>query len=330
MMNSLLTKRSLLAAGFAAAVAGRAKAQAEAWPSRPVRVIVPMAPGGSTDVVARLIAQALQAELQQSFVIENRSGGGSVIGTQAVIAAVPDGYTLLVNGMPHTIVPAVAPRAPYDPVRDVTPISMIGVSTMFMFVNNDLPIRSLREFVEEAKRAPGRFSFASSGSGSLTQLMIDMLQVRAGIEVVSVPYRGAGPGMNDLAAGVVHGSFNSFPTAAPLVAARKVRPFAVASEARLPNLPDVPTFREHGIDIVVEHWMGIFGPANLPGAVVARLNAAIAQAVNRPELAPRLEELDIQPRPSTPEGFRTVLEEDAARWAEVIRSTSPAPTQPRR
>jgi tripartite-type tricarboxylate transporter receptor subunit TctC len=329
-MTFHVTRRGVAGAAIAALAGGAAQAQTPAqsqpqnqadaaWPARPVRMIVPMAPGGSTDVMGRLIARALQDVLKQSFVIENRSGAGSLIGTEAAMNAPADGYTLLVNGMPHTIVPAVAPRAPYDPVRNFTPISTLGVAAMVMFVNKDMPARSAREFVELSREKPDRFSFATSGSGSLTQLMVDMLQVRAGIKLVSVPYRGAGPGMADLASGVVQASFNTLPTAAPLVAAGQVRALAVASEERLPNMPDVPTFKEQGIDLVVEHWWGVLGPANMPASVVARLNAAIKQAVNSPEMAVRFEEIAVIPRASTPAGFTEVLEEDVARWTGVLR-----------
>ena len=293
-------------------------ASAAEYPDRPVTLIVPYAAGGSSDVLARLLNEPLSKSLGQPIVIDNRAGAGSRIGTEIAAKAAPDGNTLLLADMPHTIVPAIQKSVQYDPVRDFTPIALIGTASMFLFVNPAVKAETAAEFVALAKASPDKITIASGGIGSATHLTAELFQVRAGIKLVHVPFRGAGPAMNDLVAGHVQSGFTTMATASSVL--DRVRTLAVASETRLKDRPRLPTFRDGGVDLVVEHWWGVLAPAGLPPDIAARLTRDLKGILDSLEFATRLAPLGVTASHATPAQFRALIESDTTRWAEIVKS----------
>jgi tripartite-type tricarboxylate transporter receptor subunit TctC len=220
--------------------------------------------------------------------------------------------------MPHTIIPAIQKGVHYDPVRDFTPIGLIGTASMFLFVNPAVKAKTVRDLVALAQAEPGKITIASGGIGSATHLTAELLQAKAGIKLVHVPFRGAGPAMNDLVAGHVQSGFTTLATASS--ALDRVRTLAVASKTRSATLPSIPTFREAGIDLVVEHWWGVLAPAGLPPEIAARLTAELEAALASPELASRLIPLGVTASHASAGQFRALIESDTARWADIVRS----------
>lgn len=294
-------------------------AHAQSYPAKPVTVIVPFPPGGSSDVISRLINTKLADAFKQSFITDNRPGAGSLIGTTYVAKAAPDGYTLLLADVPFTVNPTVLPNANYDAVRDFTPITIVGASAQFLYAN-PTRMKSLSELLATAKAKPGQVTMATAGNGTTTHLMTEMLQAGAGIKLLQVPYKGSAPALNDAAAGQVDVVFSTLASAAPLVSGGRLRVIAVTSPKRLPDFPDVPTFTEFGIsDLVVEHWWGMLGPAGVPRDIVQRLQAEIAKAVMAPDVRERFKTLSVEPRTGTPEQFRDVVESYVKRWTRVVK-----------
>jgi tripartite-type tricarboxylate transporter receptor subunit TctC len=291
---------------------------AAAYPEHPVTMIVPYAAGGSSDVLARLIAVPLSKLLGQQIVIDNRAGAGSRLGTELAAKAAPDGYTLLLADMPHTIVPAVQKGVHYDPVRDFTPVSLIDTASMFFFLHPAVKADTIGDFVTLANAAPERITIASGGIGSATHLTAELFQAKAGIKLVHVPFRGAGPAMNDLVAGHVQSGFTTLATASSLL--DRVRVLALASETRSPALPNVATFRETGIDLVVEHWWGVLAPAGVRAEIAARLTADLRSILDSQEFASHLIPLGVTVSHATPAQFRALIESDTARWAEIVNA----------
>ena len=308
----------LLLTGAASAVF--AQTPAPAYPVKFVRFIVPYAPGGSSDVLARTLGQKLGASLGQTFVVDNRPGAGSMIGTDIAAKATPDGYTIILSDMPHTINPSIYAKVPYDPIKDFTPITTIGVSPMFLFVNPAVKAQNVKEFIALAKAQPGRISIASGGTGATTHLMAELLQSHAGIKLTHVPYKGAGPALTDVVAGQIPATFTSMATAAPFAQSGRLRILGVTSAKRLAAFPDVATFEESGVPgMIVEHWWGVMAPAGVPKPVVDKLRGAIVNAVNSPDVRERFSVLAVEPRTNTPQEFRALLEADVKRWAKVVR-----------
>ena len=293
---------------------------AQDYPSKPVRFIVPYAPGGSSDILARTLGQKLSDAMGQPFVIDNRPGAGSMVGTEVLAKSAADGYSIILSDMPHTINPSINPKVPYDPVKDFSPVSVIGVSPMFLFVHPAFEAKSVKELIALAKAQPGKIAIASGGNGATTHLVAELLQASAGIKLVHVPYKGAGPAIADVAAGQVPVTFTSMATAASLMKAGRLRVIGVTSGKRLAAFPDVPTFDELGLTgLNFEHWWGIMAPARTPPAIVARLHGEIAKALAAPDVRDRFATLAVEPRTNTPEQFRALIESDLARWAKVVR-----------
>ena len=300
------------------ACAPRQALATERYPDHPITMIVPYAAGGSSDVLARLLAEPLSQSLGQQIVIDNRAGAGSRLGIEIATKSATDGYTLLLADMPHTIIPAIQKGVHYDPVHDFTAIGLIGTASMFLFVNPAVKAETVRDFVALALAEPEKITIASGGIGSATHLTAELFQAKAGIKLVHVPFRGAGPAMNDLVAGHVQSGFTTLPTASS--ALDRVRTLSVASETRSATLPSIPTFREAGIDLVVEHWWGVLAPAGLPPEIAARLTAELEAALASPELASRLLPLGVTASHASAAQFRALIESDTARWAEIVRS----------
>jgi tripartite-type tricarboxylate transporter receptor subunit TctC len=306
-----------LALALLVAIAGPALAAAP-YPEHPITMIVPYAAGGSSDVLARLLAVPLSKSLGQQIVIDNRTGAGSRLGIELAARAAPDGYTLLLADMPHTIIPAVQKRVQYDPVRDFTPIALIGTASMFFFVHPAVKAGTITDFVTLAKAKPDGITIGSGGIGSATHLTALLLQAKTGIKLVHVPFRGAGPAMNDLVAGHVQSAFTTLATASSVL--DRVRVLAVASETRSPSQPNVVTFREAGIDLVVEHWWGVLAPAGVPEEIAARLTTDLSVILESQDFAAQLIPLGVTVSHATPAQFRTLIENDTARWAEIVKS----------
>lgn len=297
-----------------------AQTTAAGYPLKFVRFIVPYAPGGSSDVLARTLGQKLGAALGQTFVIDNRPGAGSMIGTDIAAKATPDGYTIILSDMPHTINPSIYAKVPYDPLRDFTPVTTIGVSPMFLFVNPAVKAQNVKEFIALAKMQPGKISIASGGTGATTHLMAELLQSHAGIKLNHVPYKGAGPALTDVVAGQIPATFTSMATAAPFAQSGRLRILGVTSARRLPAFPDVATFDESGVaGLIVEHWWGVMAPAGVPRPVVEKLRGEIVNAVNAADVRERFSVLAVEPRTNTPQQFQALLESDVKRWAKVVR-----------
>lgn len=313
-----MTKRLLCPLLIAVAVLPAAHAQT--YPDHPLRLVVPFATGGTSDILARFIAPPLWAALGQPVVVDNRPGAGSMVGTDIAAKATPDGYTIILSDMPHTINPSIYAKVPYDPIRDFAPITTVGVSPMFLFVNPAVKAQNVREFIALAKAQPGRISIASGGTGATTHLMAELLQTHAGIKLTHVPYKGAGPALTDVVAGQIPATFTSMATAAPFAQSGRLRILGVTSARRLAAFPDVPTFEESGVSgMIVEHWWGVMAPAGVPKPVVDRLHGAIVIAVNSPDVRERFSVLAVEPRTNAPQEFRALLETDVKRWAKVVK-----------
>ena len=322
-MDNDLVKR-LVAVLCGLLLAGNCLAQD--YPNKPVRFIVPYAPGGSSDILARTLGQKLAESMGQPFVIDNRPGAGSMVGTEVLAKSPADGYSIILSDMPHSINPSINPKVPYDPVKDFSPVSVIGVSPMFLFVHPAFEAKSVKELIALARAQPGKLAIASGGNGATTHLVAELLQASAGIKLTHVPYKGAGPAIADVAAGQVPITFTSMATAAPFVKAGRLRILGVTSAKRLPAFPDVPTFEESGMPgMTYEHWWGVMAPARTPVAVVERLQAEIVKAVNSADLRERFAALAVEPRTNTPEQFRALLESDLKRWAKVVKDAGIKP-----
>jgi tripartite-type tricarboxylate transporter receptor subunit TctC len=295
------------------------------YPDKFIRFIVPYAPGGSSDVLARTLGQKLGESLGQTFVVDNRPGAGSMVGTELAAKAAPDGYTLILSDMPHTINPSIHAKVPYDPVKDFTPITLIGVAPMFLFANPSLKANDLEEFIALAKARPGEIAIASGGTGATTHLAAELLQSYAGIRLNHVPYKGAGPAMTDVVAGQVPVTFTTMATAAPFAKAGRVRILGVTSAKRLAAFPNVPTFSESGVPMIFEHWWGIMAPAGVPKPIVDKLHAEISKAEAAPDVRERFAALAVEPRITTPEQFRQLLVNDLKRWAKVVKDAGIKP-----
>lgn len=297
-----------------------ATAMAEGYPDKPIRLIVPYAPGGSSDILARLLGQRLGETMGQPFVVDNRAGAGSMIGTALTAKAPADGYTLILSDMPHTINPAVYSKVPYDPVGDFTPVTLVARAPTWLFLNPSVPAKTVSEFVALAKSQPGKLAIGSAGNGSGTHLVAELLQRGAGIQLTHVPFKGAGPSIAAVVAGEIQASFTSMPAALPFVQSGRLRPVGVSSAKRNPAQPDVPTFQESGIPgLTLFHWFGVLAPAGLPKPVLAKLNQQIAAAVNLPATQERYKTMLIEPATSSSAEFRVLIESDLQRWGRVVK-----------
>jgi tripartite-type tricarboxylate transporter receptor subunit TctC len=293
-----------------------------AYPDKPVRIVVPYAPGGSSDVIARAMSDELARELGQPVIIDNRAGAGSLVGTQYVGGETPNGYTLLMADVPFTIVPALyRERARFSAEKSFAPVALVGLAPMYLFVNQASPLHAATDLVKQAKAAPGKVSIASGGNGSLTHLMAELFMIQTGTQLVHVPYKGAGPAMTDLAAGQVQVSFTTMPTATALYQAGKVRPIAVSSPQRAKETPDVPTFAELGWPgLSVQSWWGLVAPAGTPPEVLKRVADAAQKALHNEKVRARLQTVGLSvPDDSGAGALQKLISTDAARWQDVIQ-----------
>jgi tripartite-type tricarboxylate transporter receptor subunit TctC len=298
----------------------QAQTQAQDYPARPVKIIVPTPPGGPVDIMARITANYLQTALGQAFVIENRAGAGNTIGSKDAAAAVPDGYTLLYSSASGLVIaPLLHPDVGYNPLTDYDPIALVAASSNILVVNPAVPAKTVAELVAYAKANPGKVNFSSGGIGVLPHLIGEMFKSAAGIDIVHVPYKGGGPSINDLVAGNVQMTFESTTVLLPLIKAGKLRALAVTTEKRIPQLPDVPTMAESGYPkVVATAWTGLLAPAHTPAPIIARLNAAINDGLQKPQFLEALAKLTIDPLGGTPADFTAQIKSDAAKWSPII------------
>jgi len=319
-----MLKRHLLQAAACTtllALAGAAQAQT-AWPDRPIKLIVPFAPGGSTDLAARLVAEFGSRELGQQIVVENKAGAGGSLGMEMVAKAKPDGYTLgMATVSTHGANPAVyGAKLKYDPVKDFAPVTNVATTPSVFAVNPKVTAGTMKEFIAQAQANPRKFSFASPGTGSLGHANIEHFMHLAKIELLHVPYKGAGQAMNDALAGQVDAITDNLPSALPHIKAGKLRALAVLSEKRSPALPDVPTYGELGLpQMGGGGWFGVVAPAGTPPAVVAKLNAAIHKAMKHPDFARKMDESGATLIPGTPADFGKQIQQAMERYARVAQ-----------
>ena len=295
-------------------------AMAQDYPSRPVKIVVSYAPGGSNDVVARVIAPELQKELGQSFIVENRAGASGTIGADMVAKAAPDGYTLFMGAGAHALAPSLYKKLPYDIVKDFAPISLAATSTYVLVLNPSVPAKTLPELIALLKSRPGQLNYASAGKGTPLHLAAELFKSKTGTDIVHVPYGGDTPALNDLMAGTVQISFMSVASTAPQIRAGKLQALAVTSARRSDALPDLPTLSELGIaGYDIGTWWGLLAPAGTPEPVIAKLNAAMRKAVALPPVKERFAPLGLDPRSDSPTEFAAFIKAEVARYAAIAR-----------
>lgn len=295
-------------------------AAAQDYPTKPIRFVVPYAPGGSSDILARLFGQRLTETMGQPFVVDNRAGAGSMIGTELTARAPADGYTIILSDMPHTINPAVYGKVPYDPVKDFTPVTLLARAPMWLFVHPSVPAKTVAEFVALAKSQPSKWTIGSGGNGSGTHLLAELLQRGGNVKLTHVPFKGAGPSVAGVVAGEINSTFTSMPAAVTFVQSGRLRPIGVSTAKRHPAQPEVPTFAESGVpNMVLFHWFGVLAPAGLPMPVLARLNREFVNAVNHGPIQERYKGMLIEPATMSPEEFRALIVSDLQRWGKVVK-----------
>ncbi|WP_372617500.1 Bug family tripartite tricarboxylate transporter substrate binding protein [Falsiroseomonas sp.] len=323
--RATVSRRVLLgAAATTLAVPGMARAQS--WPNGPIRLVVPFAPGGSTDISARFLAEGLGQRLGVSVVVENRPGAGATTGSQVVADAAPDGQTLVMSNIAsHGISPTLyGRRVRYDPVQSFTHVAMVITNPSTWVVNKDSGISSLADIVRMAKERQGGLDMASSGAGSSNHLLIVRFSQLAGIPFTHVPFRGAGPAMQAVIAGQVPMMSDSLPSSAGHIRQGSVRAVAMSSAERHPSFPEVPTFREQGFDLVSTSWFALSGPAGMPPAIVERLHREVMAVISSPTARARFAELGGSPGDMTPVEFSSFVAAEVERWAPVVRASGAA------
>jgi tripartite-type tricarboxylate transporter receptor subunit TctC len=295
---------------------------AQDYPDKPIRIVVPFAPGGATDVLARLVGQKLGERWGQPVLVENRAGAGGNIGADQIAKSAPDGYSLLLGGVPHAISASLYSKLPYDLARDLTAVAEIASFPSAIVLHPSLPAHSVKELIALARARPGQLSFGSAGVGSPNHLALELFDTMAGVRMTHVPYKGSGQLIGDLLAGQVQLASMGTPVALPHVQSGKLRAIAVTGAARSSLLPEVPTVSEAGLPgFEVTSWYGVFGPAGLPAHVVAKLNAEIGRAVTGPDVKERLAALGAEPSVKTPDEFARHVRAEITRWAKVVKES---------
>ena len=325
----MLTRRSFIICTLTLSLpAGRAWAQGASWPARPVRIIVSLPPGGSNDLLARLIAERLLSVLGQPVIVENRPGAGGNIATEYVAKQAPDGYTLLLTASGHTVNPSFFAKLPYDPVNDFEPISQVSTVPFVLTVNASMPAATMKEFVAHARANPGKLTYGSAGIGQPHHLAAELLKARTGIDIVHVPYKGAGGIVPALLAGEISFTVGAINSLLPHIRSGRLRALAVAGGTRTALLPDVPTIAEAvplpGYEVTT--WTGVLAPARTPRAIVDRLSAEINRIVQDPQvIKEKLTPLGIEPVGTTPEQFMDFIKAELVRYAKLAKDANIKP-----
>ncbi len=313
-----------LALGLALSAAlPAAMAQSANYPNRPIKLVVPFGPGGFTDVVARVLGQKLGQSMGTSFVIENKPGAGSTIGTAEVAKAAPDGYTLVMISTTHTVSPWIYKNIPYDPIKGLTPVGKLVDSAYVLLAHPKVPASNVKDLIALAKAQPDKIHYASSGNGSTQHLMGGMFESMAGVQMKHVPYRSSAGAANDLVAGVVEMSFAGVPNALAQVPQGRLKALAVTTPRRVPQLPDVPTMQEAGVQgYEASVWLALLAPPNTPREIVNKLNAELAKVMAQPDTIKALQDAGVEPSLSTPEALQTYMVQEMERWGKVVKSAN--------
>lgn len=322
-MNFSPLRRTLFAVtlGAACTLAAPAFAQ-DKWPSKPITYVVPFPAGGTTDILARLIAQKLGPALGTTVIVENRAGAGGNIGSDFVAKSAPDGYTILGGTISsHAINVSLYPKLPYDPVKSFAPVALIGTNANVLVVGANSPYKTVQELTAAAKAKPGSISFASAGNGTSQHLSGELYKSIAHLDMVHVPYKGSAPAMQDVIGGQVPMMFDTSVVASPFIESGKVRALAVTSAKRTPQLPNVPTMAESGVPgYDLQSWQAIFAPAGVPAPILGRLQTEVAKILKSPEIVERLGKLGMEASTLTPEQFAAFQVAEIAKWAKVIKA----------
>jgi len=301
--------------------AQNAAAQADKYPNRPIRMLVPFAPGGGTDITARLIASNVTAAFGQQVIVDNRAGGGGTIGAETAVRAAPDGYTvIMVSGSYGTN--AALYKLPYDPVKDIQSIVMIGDTGFILALHPSVPAKSIQDLVSAAKAAPGKLNFASTGTGGITHLATELFNLLAGTQMTHIPYKGTGPALADLLGGQVQLIFGAMPATLPHVRSGKLRGLGVSTAKRANAIPELPAIGEVVKDYEAVLWYGLWGPKNLPKPIVTRWNQEVAKALQTDEMKKRLAADGTEPAGGPPEQFINAISRDVEKWKRVVKAAN--------
>ncbi|MBI3938936.1 MAG: tripartite tricarboxylate transporter substrate binding protein [Betaproteobacteria bacterium] len=304
---------------LAAVLGGPPVANAQEYPARPVRLIVPLAPGGAMDTVARAVAQKLTGNFRQTVVVDNRGGGGGSIGAEITMRATPDGYTLMMGSASY-LIHALMYRAPYHPVRDFVPVTQVTTQPYVLVVHPAVPANTISEFIAVLRAKPGQYSFASAGSGSLIHLTTELFKALSGVEAVHVPFKGMGAAYPDLLSGRLQFAFGSIISSTPHLKSGKLRGLGVTSRTRAASLPELPPLAEAGVPgFDVTQWYGLLAPLKTPRAVIARVQREVASVLRQPDIVARFAADGSEPVGSTPENFGAHIRDEYERWSKVIK-----------
>jgi len=295
---------------------------AQPYPSKPVRVIIPYPPGGGNDTLGRLFAAKLGDRLGQPFIVENRPGAGTMIGTEAAAKSAPDGYTILLSSIAtHALSPNLYSRVPYDPIKDFAPITLLGIAPTVLVINQDVPAKSLSELISLAKSKPGQLAYASGGNGTPPHINGEVFKSIAGVDLLHVAYKGGGPALTDLIAGRVHVMLDTAASAMPHVRAGKLRALAIAAPKRSAEYPDLPTFAEAGLAAYdTNAWYSMHAPAGTPPDIVRRLNTELVAILKEPDILARFKQLSTEPVGNTPEEFAAFVKAELDKYARIIKA----------
>jgi tripartite-type tricarboxylate transporter receptor subunit TctC len=316
-------KGLIAALALIAGVSLHARAQNPTWPSKPIKWVVPFAPGGTTDILARTIGEKLSTALGQPVVVDNRPGAGGGVGAEFTARAAPDGYTIMGGTIStHAINASLYSKLPYDPVKDFAPITLIARVPNLLVVNPSIPAASVPELIALLKANPAKYTFASSGNGTSQHLSGELFKTMAGVDMQHVPYKGSPPALQDVVAGQVSMTFDNITTALPLAKGGKLRALAVTTARRSSVAPDIPTLAESGLPgFEVGSWQGVFAPAGTPPDIVKRLNTEIVKILNTPETRDKLTALGAEPVGNSPEEFAAMVKAEVVRWADVVKKS---------
>jgi tripartite-type tricarboxylate transporter receptor subunit TctC len=314
-----VSTRLILLIAALATLFSHAHAQTTRWPDRPVRLVVPFAPGGGTDILARQIAARFSEEFGQQFVVDNRGGAGGIVGSEIAARANPDGYTLCLVSTSYSANPALY-KLSFDPVKGIAPISLVAAGPLIVVVNPTLPARTLKEFVALARAKPGSLNFGSSGAGSSIHLAFELFRQMSGTDMVHIPYKGTGPALADLIGGQIQFMFASAPSALPQIKAGKLRAIAVTTEKRALSMPDLPAVSEVVPGFQYSSWYGMWTAAGTPEALVSRLNDALGRTLKRNDVVERLRADGVEPAHSTAAEFSRLLSREIATWIKVAKA----------
>lgn len=305
---------------FAVFFAGSPDAGAQGYPTRPVRMIVPFPPGGGTDILARIVAQKLGERLGQQVIVDNRPGAGTNIGMELAARAVPDGYTLLMASIGVAANPSLYPKMPFDPVRDLAPVTLVAIAPTVLAVHPSVPARTVKQFISLVQSKPGQLNYGSYGSGSGAHLAAELFKLTTGLDIVHVPYKGGGPAITALMSGEVQMVFSSMLPVMPHLKSGRLVAIAIASAKRTAALPDLTTFRESGVDYETGTWFGVLVPAGTPKEIVAKLHGEIARIVKLPDVQERIAGEGADPIGNTPAEFQAFIRSEAAKAVKVVKA----------